>query len=763
MNFDTIPLARMCAAMAIACAYPQAHADWAQSTEVIAVRPAPVNPPAPFANKAQVQNPPAFAWSRASGAASYELEYWTPSTDPVRVNVVRNWYLPPNALEIGTYMWRVRPVGTNQWTDTRTFSIDASSQTFEVPDSDTLKDIAKNRTMPRMLPEQFSIQADWSAAMAQERAAALTTVAADVKWRITEMLSLAKAEDVNGFMTPEPGTSAETLRKLNTAMGQRIQTAAHQLEAAALLHHLKPTAAGFQVDFLAEAIERGNQLAALDKNFTAVTYTAQDQLSRQIALALIKGVDLLYNHLDEATRKRWLANVTDRTKQMHAALTDPKNALDQYPFGSHATTNIGYLAAIATLSLTHIDEADAWFDFATRGYINSISAWSGPEGGFANGTAYAQYTAEIYLNVWPALKQATGVDLFKKPWSAGFVKYFAEFMPPGSSNNMFGDEHELKHNFAMVKSFASRVATPEAAWYVRNNPATQDSLALLQAPYPLPVNTMPNAVAPPNAALFQSIGWAAMHSDLNNTARTSLFFKSSPYGSYNHSHGDQNSIVLRSGGKPLLIEAGFEDAYESAMGKAWYRTTRAHNGVTFDGGKGQIVDAAAWKNMGYNGAITGFKPGADVDFAQGDAVAAYGAELTTARRQVWYLRGQDAVVVRDQLAGAMAHSFEWNVHAAVDFEPDVGSGVVIRNGDSVVCIRPIVENATFQRFVVDPAYTPKTGPEYHGAFVSTARGTSADFLMLLDVGCKRPDVTLAPGGDAGRVLTVGGSTITIPK
>ena len=35
----------------------------------------------------------------------------------------------------------------------------------------------------------------------------------------------------------------------------------------------------------------------------------------------------------------------------------------------------------------------------------------------------------------------------------------------------------------------------------------------------------------PNAAVFPVIGWAAMHSDLRDPRRTSVYFKSSPYGS----------------------------------------------------------------------------------------------------------------------------------------------------------------------------------------------------------------------------------------
>ena len=40
-----------------------------------------------------------------------------------------------------------------------------------------------------------------------------------------------------------------------------------------------------------------------------------------------------------------------------------------------------------------------------------------------------------------------------------------------------------------------------------------------------------------------------MHSSLSDPNRLSIFFKSSPYGSYNHSHADQNSFVIHHRGR----------------------------------------------------------------------------------------------------------------------------------------------------------------------------------------------------------------------
>ena len=118
-----------------------------------------------------------------------------------------------------------------------------------------------------------------------------------------------------------------------------------------------------------------------------------------------------------------------------------------------------------------------------------------------------------------------------------------------------------------------------------------------------------------------------MHSDITSAARTSVYFKSSPYGAYNHSHGDQNSIVLYSGGKPLLIEAGYQDYYGSPLVNNWYRQTKAHNAVKYDGQVGQLVSGNT-ENLVRNGKITAFSTTPNMDFVEGDAQPAYGAAVS---------------------------------------------------------------------------------------------------------------------------------------
>lgn len=741
MNLTTAPIFRGLTLLACAVSYP-CYADWATSADPTVVRASPAD------GRIQPQNPPGFSWSRHStNPASYVLEVQGSMTQTF--TSTRNWFLPSAGFGAGHYTWRVRPSTTSEWSSPRDFYIDAAvSKPFLVPDNDALRQRILSRARPRGLAPEIVAQKYWSAAMSAQRGPLVSRLSSEV---LTKTSTLPVLSDANwplvytGTMTAAYSTQLTNIR-------WAINDAGRQLEAAALLWRLTG-----DNRFFNEAVIRGNQLAALSPT-GPTSFANQDQGARQIALTLIKAVDFLGSDLAAGARAPWLASVAARATDIYNDIAGNNGRLDQYPFDSHGATNLGMLTLISALALGDIPAASGWFDYAFRAYANSISVWSGPEGGFANGTAYAQYSADTTLQIWQPLVAATGVNLFAKPWTNGFLQYFTHFVPPGTPSHVFGDQHEVSADVPTLKAFASRLATPAAAWYAKSMAGTEDILRELEAPWPLPVNTVANVLQPPNAALYPSIGWVAMHSNIADRARTSVYFKSSPYGSYSHSHGDQNSLVVNSGGRRLLIETGYEDWYGSPLWNSWYHQTKAHNAVTFDGGIGQKVDGVG-SALSWNGKITAFSTTPTLDFTAGDASAAYSGALSSAVRQVWYLRAQDVIVVRDKLASPLPHVFEWNVHAPSVMTVGAGNMVRIDNIDRSLCIKSLTSGAGFNKWT---GPTPQTGKvEDHGAYTRPA-AISAEFLMLLDVGCKNPTTTLT-ATPSGRTLTIGGYPITIPN
>jgi len=721
-----------------------AHADWAQSTDPLVVQPSPAN------SAVQAQNPPGFFWARhPAGPASYDIEI-TPAGGgaPMKASVERNWYLPTKALALGNYTWRVRPSGSGDWSSARAFAITSKSTVFEVPDNAALRARILAKARPRSLPASFTPFSTWNTAKRNELEPYLSRVVNEVKLQTGALPDLSDARWPITIAVPLTAQMASQ----QTDVRNRINEATRQLEAASVLWRLKKDPL-----HLAEALKRGDQLASLNTG-GPTSYANQDQATRQIAVSLIKAVDQLGSDLDATRRARWLDVVRIRANEIYGNLAGDNGRLDQFPFDSHGNTSMIFMALISTLALGDIPDAQKWFDFAYRAYVNNPSPWSGPEGGYANGTAYAEYAAGYMVALWDPMVQATGVNLYAKPWTLGFLDFATQFTPPGSKVHAFGDGAETKPDPRVFRAFANRMASPRAAWYAANLSGLEDSLAVLQAPYPMPVANTTLKVPPSSSAYYPSTGWVAMHSNVASTGRTSFYFKSSPYGSFNHSHGDQNALQLSVAGQPLLVKAGWYDWYGSPLWGDWYHQTRSQNAITFDGGKGQLVDGYR-EQLQRNGRITGFSAQSAYDYAEGDATPSYGGQLTMAKRQIWYLHAENAMLVRDKLAAVVAHTYEFNVHAPSAMAVESPSSVRIEAGGQSVCLRDLTGNAPFATWSGPAAKAGVT--ESHGAFYLKGEAKStAEFLVLLDVGCRRPAVKVA-GSGTSRSVTVGSQTVTL--
>jgi hypothetical protein len=269
-------------------------------------------------------------------------------------------------------------------------------------------------------------------------------------------------------------------------------------------------------------------------------------------------------------------------------------------------------------------------------------------------------------------------------------------------------------------------------------------------PAPLPAGT-------PDAAYFPSIGWAAMHSALADPQRTSVYFKSSRFASYNHSHADQNALVVAAGAVPLALDSGHFDGYKTPHWWQWYKQTRAHNAITFDGGQGQLV----YEQNGYGpGSVTRFEHAGGYDIVQGDATAAYGGALTDARRSVLYLR-PDRILVYDRLASATPRTWEWNLHAAQPMSVLGADAIRIDHGGRSLCVDLLAAPGTAFSQTDQWSAEPLSGArQWHGTFASAQPSAAAEFVALLRVGCA-PVAAQALKQDGVWTVTLDATTVTI--
>lgn len=555
-------------------------------------------------------------------------------------------------------------------------------------------------------------------------------------------LALTPIEQVDGEAMPQ-GTAAREayFARLRATVGRETDAVLRMALAAAVL----------QDDSLLLAVkQRVLRIAGWDPRGTT-GFFQHDQSGRSVAWTLALAYDWLYDQWSPEERKTLLAAIRPRVEDMLSlpvqglptgwAGLDWGRKLDRWPYDSHGAVTLARLAVICTV----LSGEDELFDRCAKAVVPRYLArpipW-GETGGYANGTAYAQWDVlYTHFSVWSLLKNALGVDLWQSDWAKGYLNFMAYFLPPGAPSGLFGDETEKR--FADVwatqaKVYAAHRPSPLADWYARNQFGEKPlHLALMLAPWrdfsqvpgPLPSGT-------PQAVHLADIGWVAMHSDLGDRGRTSVYFKSSPYGSYNHSHADQNAFVIHAGGRVLAADSGYYDYYGSPHWKDWYKQTRAHNAITFDGGQGQLVDT-----MKAGGRISHFESTRAYDLVTGDATEGYGGALTRAVRSMAFLR-PGTVLVFDALASDQARTWEWNLHALTPMTEKGPRALEIEQNDVRLCVTmleaPEGAFAQTDRFTTEPQGNyPR---QWHARYITAAKSREAVFLALLDVGCLNPEV-----------------------
>jgi hypothetical protein len=350
----------------------------------------------------------------------------------------------------------------------------------------------------------------------------------------------------------------------------------------------------------------------------------------------------------------------------------------------------------------------------------------------------------------------------QKAWVRNHARFLAYFLPPGAPTGVFGDgaERRLGEQWARFgKGFVLFAPSALGHWYAAHLHGEDSSRPQLLLAALADESSRAFPARTPNAALFPSIGWVAMHSNLANPARTSIYFKSSSFGSFNHSHADQNGFVVVAGGQPLLVDSGYYDGYATEHWRQWYKQTRAHNAITFDAGRGQTVFE---ENGGLGrGRVTEFVDTDDYAIAVGDAAAAYGGELDVAERTLVYLR-PNTLVVHDRLASAVPRRWEWNLHALERMEVRSDGEVSIAYGGVTVCVA--LHGSAATAFSQHDAFTaPPSGDfprQWHGSFVVAEPTAAADLVAVLRVGCPATPVVSRRAG-TGWEVEVAGHRVTI--
>jgi len=461
-------------------------ADW------ISAAPVQSAPTAPAHGGITRQSPPEFSWPAVSGAASYRLE--VSGAMGIWPKVVRgNWAQWWTAtFPAGIYQWRVQPLNStgnslgaaSSW---RTFTVSTDTTEFRIPSGDVLMANIRARARPRSLPGNGNFDAQWASRIRTERTADLATWYTRVKGNVgSNFVSEPSVYPSSGGVS------------VYTAMPGKVNPSLDYMVEEALVARIKGDTA-----LLQDSARRAILLAGWNPN-GATSHKEQDQVNRYIASSLALMFDRCYDVLTDANRALIRSVVQTRLKGPFDELVGSR-ALENLPYDSHGYTILGHIAAATAVMAGEGAQFDAWAQEAIPLFAKLTNPWGGEEGGFANGSAYGSYVL-AQMSASDALRDASGIDIWKKPWGRNFGVFLTHMFPPGAPAGAFGDESEsFREDTTNFVALARRVDVPLVKWKAdRLTGVDRSNYWLVAAPFI--GSAAPNTFVPPKAEVFSDVG-----------------------------------------------------------------------------------------------------------------------------------------------------------------------------------------------------------------------------------------------------------------
>lgn len=371
---------------------------------------------------------------------------------------------------------------------------------------------------------------------------------------------------------------------------------------------------------------------------------------------------------------------------------------------SHPVRFMAMVGLSALALWDDLPESREWWRLAYVFYRDQFSPWGGDDGGWAEGNAYWRGTFE-HAAFQDALL-AIGDPL---AYSSPFWKnspYFAVYNVQPYLHTIFGDTSNAGHfNLdPVIADYMEHVARVQQNGYFRayaelctdKRPRPIDKgLAGLDRTYPTACEFLVrNFIAgttplPPAKSLgklppdrfFRDVGWVSLHSALGQPADDiQVTFKSSPYGSFSHSHADQNAFILNAYGEGLAINSAYREFHRSPHHQQWTWQTKSKNGLLIDG-RGQAA-----QNKKATGKITRFETAPRYVWTTGDATIAYQTgqdkpgKIQHVTRDLVFI-DRRYVVLRDRVVLATPGKLSWLLHAEKNISWNETNNTVFIRGD----------------------------------------------------------------------------------
>ncbi|MBL4575730.1 MAG: DUF4962 domain-containing protein [Opitutaceae bacterium] len=458
-------------------------------------------------------------------------------------------------------------------------------------------------------------------------------------------------------------------------------------------------------------------------------------------------------------------------------------------FDSHAGREIVFLAQLAFVFHDHIPEARKWLEWLRPVLCGIWPVWAGDDGAWAEGISYSNPYVSIMSRFASILKKGTDIDLYKRPFWKNYLKWKQAAFPPYAEWMGFGDHTERWEaswtgTADLSELIARETNSPEFLPYVsefRREAALSEktpsdrsmgriNTTLFLAPkISTEAQTETTSTSETNIShVFPTAGWAAIRTGMDKGDDDVAFiFRSSPFGSFSHSHANNNDFIIHVGGKVMAMPTGYYSGYGSPHHAHWVWHTKANNCIT-------LSDAPQlMRSLESRGFVEAHFENEDLVYFQGNADLSYRLQAQRCRRHVIFVKSQSYFFLVDEFIAQpdITSSVQWNIHSwnSFDVSEDQKSFKITRD-ESVLEGHFLYNHVSFISLGDGWNPPPSKGKpnkqwhnQYHLRFTPVAFSAKRNLGVILAPsypGLKAPDVSSKREGEA-EIATIGDDLVAV--
>ncbi|MFP4385392.1 MAG: DUF4962 domain-containing protein, partial [Spirochaetia bacterium] len=546
-------------------------------------------------------NPPVFVWKPESKKGPYTFLLKTEDGKELirREDLHFPLYLPDKRIPPGRYFWRWK---SGESSRNGSFRISSTAPVVEVPEAEKLLAM-----FPSDHPEIFTDTDKASGLMKQYSENPSTRQKECVAYAENVLKKDGRNTGFSGLRLPEhrmkeppflPDRNLDYSAFFNTWYRIMWDTRlfCYEAETAAAAFLLSRRS-----EFARAACRRMASICSWDPYGSSSVFH-NDEAHMPIIWHGPTCCDWIWHEFTPEESDIVIEGMTNRGRETFRLLTEEAvYGIDD--FSSHSGREIIFLAMLSILLKNETPEAADWFTWLRPILCGVWPAWGEPDGSWAEGHSYARPYVSIMTLFTTALKEGTGIDLYRRPFWKNHLKWQMEGFPPNADWTGFGDTGPVWKNTLTAAAHLVEVMARQTGYTAgvsrylkeietarRYAVETPDERKGIPSAAGIQLNFLSQEPIPDIQEKKESMLslYPGAGSGFLKARKIDFFFRSSPYGSISHSHADNNDFALCVNGKTVLSPSGFYCGYGSPHHAHWVWHTKSHNCVTLSD-DGQVM------------------------------------------------------------------------------------------------------------------------------------------------------------------------------